>query len=157
MITIVLMFTISWPGNGELGALSALCLDYNFLFRGLNLSQCPGRGSKEQAQDDCESVARSIVSVSGVRRYYFRLLRIVVVKWHSLQLLKLSSFSITRRTKPIEEKLLQRILPTKTTIFYELIILTCNNCTAFPLCSLQFEALLMLPFFPDFKCVCVSK
>ena len=30
MITIVLMFTISWPGNGELGTLSALCLHYNF-------------------------------------------------------------------------------------------------------------------------------
>lgn len=44
---------------------SALCLlNYNFLFRGLNLSQCPSRGregAREQAQDDCESVARSIV------------------------------------------------------------------------------------------------
>ena len=83
MITIVLMFPRIMARKWRVVSPSALCLllEYNFLFRGLNLScQWPGRG----ALADCESVARSIVSESGVRRYYFRLLRIVAVKWHSL-------------------------------------------------------------------------
>ena len=51
MITIVLMFHSIMARKWRVVSPGALCLlNYNFLFRGLNLSQCLSRGSEEQAR-----------------------------------------------------------------------------------------------------------
>ena len=143
MITIVLMFPRIMARKWRVVSPRALCLllEYNFLFRGLNLScQWPGRG----ALADCESVARSIVSESGVRLYYFRLLRIVAVKWHSLSPALKTIIILNYKKNKANLGLIIIHCNKAPTMFYELIIPTCKNC-------FQFEALLMLPFFPRIK------
>ena len=136
MISIVLMVPSIMARKWRVVSPSALCLlNYNFLFRGLNLSQCPSRGRGSRRRMIVKVWHGALcVSIRG-QTLLFQIITYCCGKMAlSLQLLKLSSVSITRRTKPMFNN--NKAICNMAQCVFLLIILTCNNSACIRLSSI---------------------
>ena len=140
MITIVLMFSsVSWPGNGELWVApvpyaSSTIISVSWF------KSVPVPRLAEGARSRRRMIVKVwhgvlCVSIRG-QTLLFQIITYCCGKMAlSPQLLKLSSFSITRRTKLMFDNN-KAICSLAQAMFYELIILTCKNSACIMVASI---------------------